>query len=153
MLIAGEEEKLTSSLRYWRTRYLLIPSGKDPLSVKEIVPTGEQFNPSEILIAGAFRVLEILGKNQWKRPGEDAKPLRILPTTFDPCACVLDDGLMTELERLTSGKETIDRGKAIQGMTMQTVGEMMCQPNNGLVIRERWWNCEFCRKGQNLTGS
>ena len=141
-LIAGEEDQLTSSLRYWRTRYILIPSGRDPLTVQGVVPKGERFDTSEILITGAFRVLEILGRHQWKRPGQDAKPLRLLPTTFDPSACVLDDGLMVELERLTSGKEKIDGGKALEGMTLQIVGEMMCQPNNGLVIRDRWWDCK-----------
>ena len=142
-LIAGEEEQLTSSLRYWRTRYLLVPSGKDPLNSQGIIPKGENFDPSEVLIAGAFKVLEVLGRNQWIRPGQSSRPLRLLPTTFDPSACVLDDGLMTELERLHKAEERIDGGKAIEGMTLQTVAEMMCQPNNGLVIRDRWWNCEW----------
>ena len=142
-LIAGEEDELTPSLRYWRTRYILIPSGRDPLTVQGVAPKGEKFDSSEILITGAYRVLEILGRNQWTQLGEQARPLRLLPTTFDPSACVLDDGLMSELERFKSGKEQIDRGKALDGMTLHKVGEMMCQPNNGLVIRDRWWHCEF----------
>ena len=139
-LIAGEEDEFTPSLRYWRTRYLLLPSGKDPLSIQGVVPKGEKFDPSEILISGAFKVLEILGKNQWTRPGQAIRPLRLLPTTFDPSACVLDDGLMTELERLHKAEEKSDQGKAIKGLTLQTVAEMMYLPNNGLVIRDRWWN-------------
>lgn len=107
-----------------------------------VVPKGEQFNHNEILISGAFKVLEIIGKNQWKREGQSDVPLRLLPTTFDPSACVLDDGLMIELERLNKGEEQHPAGKALEGMTLQTVAEMMCQPNNGLVIRDRWWNCE-----------
>ena len=143
-LIAGEEDELTPSLRYWRTRYILIPSGRDPLTVQGVAPKGEEFDSSEILITGAYRVLEILGRNQWTQSGEQPRPLRLLPTTFDPSACVLDDGLMSELERLKSGKEQIDKGKALDGMTLQKVGEMMCQPNNGLVIRDRWWHCKCC---------
>ena len=139
-LIAGEEEDLTSNLRYWRTRFILIPSGRDP--VAGVVPKGEQFNQAEILISGAFKVLEIIGKNQWKPSGQTDVPLRLLPTTFDPSACVLDDGLMIELDRLNKGEEQHPAGKALEGMTLQTVAEMMCQPNNGLVIRDRWWNCE-----------
>jgi hypothetical protein len=141
-LVAGEEEEFRSTLRFWRTRYLLIPSGKDPLTVQGVVPKGEHFNPAEILITGASKVLEIMGRHQWTPPGSESKPLRLLPTTFDPSACVLDDGLMTELERLTSGKENIAGGKTLEGMTLQDVGEMMCMPNNGLIIRDRWWNCE-----------
>ena len=143
-MIAGEEETLTSNLRYWRTRYILIPSGRDP--VAGVVPKGEQFNQGEILISGAFKVLEIIGKNQWKRdPGDEDVTMRLLPTTFDPSACVLDDGLMIELERLNQGEEQQPAGKALEGMTLQTVAEMMCQPNNGLVIRDRWWNCRSTR--------
>ena len=131
---------MTSNLRYWRTRYILIPSGRDPAA--GVVPKGEEFNQAEILISGAFKVLEIIGKNQWTKPGEPDVPLRLLPTTFDPSACVLDDGLMIELDRLNKGEEQHPAGKALEGMTLQTVAEMMCQPNNGLVIRDRWWNCE-----------
>ena len=139
-LIAGEEEDLTSSLRYWRTRYLLLPSGKDPLTLPNVVPKGENFDPSEILIAGAFKVLEVLAKYQWTKPGKAPRPMRLLPTTFDPSACVMDDGLMSELERLNEGEEPTAGGKALEGMTLQDVAKMMCQPNNGLVIRDRWWN-------------
>lgn len=146
-LIAGEEDKLQPNLRFWRTRYLLIPSGKEPTSIAGLMPKGaqnEQYNISEILITGAMKVLELLGKNQWKRPGDrNPSPLRLLATTFDPSACVLDDGLMTELERLTSGKERIDAGHALEGMTLQAVADMMNKPNNGLIIRDRWWNCEL----------
>ncbi len=141
-LIAGEEHELTSSVRCWRTRYILIPSGRDPMTVQGIVPKGEKFNSSDILIAGAYRVLEVLGRSQRTRPGEISRELQLLATTFDPSACVLDHGLMTELERVISGKETIDGGNALEGMTLQKVGEMMCQPNNRLVIRDRWWNCK-----------
>ena len=139
-LIAGEEEQIVPSLRYWRTRYLLVPSGKDPLSIQGVVPKGEKFEASEVLISGAFKVLEVLGKNQWTRPGQASRPLRLLPTTFDPSACVLDDGLMTELERLHKAEERTDQGKAIKGLTLQAVAELMYLPNNGLVIRDRWWN-------------
>lgn len=142
-LIAGEEDELTSSLLYWRTRYILIPSGKDLSTVQGVAPSGETFDPTDILLTGAYKVLEILQRNQWTRPNEARRTLRLLPTTFDPSACIFDDGLMIELERLTSGNERIDRGKALEGMTLQAVGEMMCQPNNGLVIRDRWWNCRY----------
>lgn len=93
-------------------------------------------------MAGASKVLEILGRHQWKPPGRTNKPLRLLPTTFDPSACVLDEGLMTELDRLISGKEKTDKVKKLEGLTLGTVGEMMYKPNNGLIIRDRLWNCE-----------
>ncbi|ORY27432.1 hypothetical protein BCR39DRAFT_538001 [Naematelia encephala] len=142
MLIAGQVDQLTSSLRYWRTRYILIPSGRDPSSIQGIVPKGENFDPTEILITGASKVLQVLDRNQWRPPGEQAKPLKLLPTQFDPSACVLDEGLMEELERLLSGREKIEGGNALAGMTLQSVAEMMCKPNNGLIIYDRYWAYE-----------
>lgn len=145
-LIAGEEENLQSNLRFWRTRYLLLPSGRDPTSLAGIMPRsahGEQYSASEVLMTGAQRVLELMCKNQWKRPGGAQRSLILLPTTFDPSACVLDEGLMTELERLTSGKEKIERGHTLEGLTLQQVAELMNRPNNGLIIRDRWWNCKL----------
>lgn len=101
-------------------------------------------------MTGASKVLEIMNRHQWKPPtGETPKPLFLLATTFDPSACVLDEGLMTELERMTSGTEVTNAGKNLEGMTLQTVGEMMCQPNNGLIIRDRWWHCESRSRGLN----
>lgn len=144
-LIAGEEERLQSNLRFWRARYLLIPSGREPTSVAGLMPRGtqgEEYNTSEILITGAVKVLELLGKYQWKGPGAHPTPLRLLATTFDPSTCVLDEGLLGELERLTSGKEKIDAGHTLEGMTLPALADMMNKPNNGLIIRDRWWNCE-----------
>ncbi|KAL7422858.1 vacuolar membrane-associated protein iml1 [Cryptotrichosporon argae] len=137
-LIAGEEDQLTSSLRYWRTRYLLIPSGLDP--TVGAMPSGDQFNLSETLITGAQRILELLGRLQWpKRPAGTASPLKLLATTYDPAACVLDEGLMTELERVTGGKERTETGLRMKGMTLQAVADLMNKDYNGLIIRDRRW--------------
>lgn len=149
-LIAGEEERLQPNLRFWRARYLLIPSGREPTSVAGLMPRGtqgEEYNTSEILITGAVKVLELMGKYQWKGPGAQPTPLRLLATTFDPSTCVLDEGLLGELERLTSGKEKIDCGHTLEGMTLPALADMMNKPNNGLIIRDRWWNCEFASLG------
>jgi hypothetical protein len=147
-LIAGEEDRLQSNLRFWRARYLLIPSGREPTSVAGLMPRGsqgEEYNTSEILITGAVKLLELMGKYQWKMPGEKPTPLRLLATTFDPSTCVLDEGLLTELERLTSGKEKIETGHTLEGMTLPALADMMNKPNNGLIIRDRYWGCELAR--------
>jgi hypothetical protein len=103
-----------------------------------VVPNGEKFDQFEVLMSGASRVVELMNKYRCDTTSE-ANKLILLPTTFDPSACVLDEGLMTELERMTSGGETtIEAGKNITGMTLDKVAELMCQPNNGLVIRDRW---------------
>ena len=86
-----------------------------------------------------------MGRNQWTKRDDKPRQLRLLPTTFDPSACVLDEGLMTELERLLDGKEEYvsGKGKKLEGMTLGEVGDMMNVERNGLVIRDRWWNCKW----------
>jgi hypothetical protein len=155
-LIAGEEDQLQSNLRFWRTRYLLIPSGREPSSaaIAALMPkqraAGEEYNLSEVLITGAMKLLELITKSQWRRPDETVRPLRLLATTFDPSACILDEGLMSELERLIIGKERIETGHTLEGMTLQTLAEMMNKPNNGLIIRDRWWGCKFTSQATEL---
>jgi hypothetical protein len=104
------------------------------------VPKGESFDPSEILMSGASKVIDLLNRYRWDSTSDKNK-LLILPTTFDPSACVLDEGLMTELDRMRSGKEVTLHEKTLAVMPLPAIGEFMCQPNNGLIIRDRWWHC------------
>lgn len=138
-LIAGEEDELTDSLRYWRTRFMLIPSDKLPNPMSD--PSGQPYKVQDILINGAAKLLELMGRNQWRRDEQSKHPPRLLPTTFDPSACVLDDGLMAELERITSGKDErqVASGKKLAGMSLSAVASAMSEPDNGLSIRDRWW--------------
>jgi hypothetical protein len=118
-----------------------VPSGKDPLAINGIVPKDEAFDPSEILMTGASKVIELINRHRWDS-SSDSNKLIILPTTFDPSACILDEGLMIELERKRNGKEGTQLGKDVNSISLSAMGEMMCQPNNGLVIRDRWWHCK-----------
>lgn len=145
-LIAGEEAELTDSLRYWRTRFMLIPSDKPPNPMSD--PSGQPYKVQDILINGAAKLLEMMGRNQWHRGDSQVRshPPRLLPTTFDPSACVLDEGLMAELERITSGKDdrpVATNGKKLAGMSLSAVASAMAEPDNGLSIRDRWWQRAF----------
>lgn len=124
------------------------------------MPKGETFHGYEVLMEGAYRVLDIFNKHCLKRSnpyhpttptafhlggstrGKEEKPLKLIPTTWDPSACVLDEGLMAERERMFRNEEVFERGKRIEGATLAAVGEMMCKERNGLVIRDRWWHCK-----------
>lgn len=124
------------------------------------MPKGDNFERYEVLLEGAYRVLDVFNKHVLKRNasnfnsgafhlggttsrGRDEKPLKLLPTTWDPSACVLDEGLMAERERMFANDEVFERGKRIEGMTLAGVADMMCKLKNGLVIRDRWWHCEL----------
>lgn len=147
-LINGEEEAFDDKVRYWRTRYLLIPSGRDPSSFANVMPKNDTFDRSEILMEGAERVLDVFNKLAIKRQtayapantGKDWRMLKLIPTSFDPSACVLDDGLMSERERVVRNEEVFEKGKKLEGMTLKEVGEMMCKERNGLMIYDRWYH-------------
>ncbi|OCF30587.1 vacuolar membrane-associated protein IML1 [Kwoniella heveanensis BCC8398] len=154
-LINGERLTL-DPLRYWRTRFVLIPSGKEIVNFPGIVPQGEHLNQTDLLWLGAQKVIEVLNRYLLKRPesqgGTQQAPLRIVTTTFDPSTCVLDEELMMDLERQISGKEKPQgKGNHLEGMTLANVAEMMCQPGNGLIIRTRWW--ESRQHVQSFTGA
>ncbi|WVR03870.1 hypothetical protein IAU60_000868 [Kwoniella sp. DSM 27419] len=154
-LINGERRTL-DPLRYWRTRFILIPSGKEIGSFPGLVPQGEHLNQTDLLWLGAQKVIETLNRYLMKKPenqgGTPQAPLRIVTTTFDPSTCVLDEELMMDLERQISGKEKVQGpGTYLEGMTLTNVAEMMRQPGNGLVIRTRWW--ESRQHIQSFTGA
>ncbi|WVQ79131.1 hypothetical protein IAT38_001226 [Cryptococcus sp. DSM 104549] len=137
-LINGDRQTL-DGLRYWRTRFILIPSGREPMSLAGMMPKNEHLGSTDLLWLGAQKVIETL--NRYLLKGDKPQvPLRIVTTTFDPSTCVLDEELMMDLERQISGKESTKGGaKMLQGTTLASLAELMCQPGNGLVIRTRWW--------------
>ncbi|WWC60281.1 uncharacterized protein I303_102850 [Kwoniella dejecticola CBS 10117] len=154
-LINGERRTL-DPLRYWRTRFILIPSGKEVISFPGLIPQNEHLNQTDLLWLGAQKVIETLNRYLLRSPDSTPQsPLRIVTTTFDPSTCVLDDELMMDLERQISNKEkptnTGPEHKRLEGMTLANVAELMCQPGNGLIIRTRWW--EARQHVQSFTGA
>lgn len=93
-------------------------------------------------MSGASKVVDIFNKHRWDQ-SSDKNKLLVLPTTFDPSACILDEGLMIELDRMRSDKEVTTLGKNVADMSLESIGVFMCQPNNGLIIRDRWWHCKY----------
>ncbi|WVW80120.1 hypothetical protein I302_102095 [Kwoniella bestiolae CBS 10118] len=154
-LINGERRTL-DPLRYWRTRFILIPSGKEIVSFPGLVPQNEHLNQTDLLWLGAQKVIETLNRYLLKsQTGTPQQPLRIVTTTFDPSTCVLDEELMMDLERQISNREkptnTNSDHKRLEGMTLANVAELMCMPGNGLIIRTRWW--EARQHVQSFTGA
>ncbi|WRT65675.1 uncharacterized protein IL334_002620 [Kwoniella shivajii] len=154
-LINGERRTL-DPLRYWRTRFILIPSGKEIVYFPGLVPQNEHLNQIDLLWLGAQKVIETLNRYLLKsQSGTPQTPLRIVTTTFDPSTCVLDEELMMDLERQISGKEKVqhngEAGRQLEGMKLADVAELMSQPGNGLIIRTRWW--EARQHVQSFTGA
>lgn len=139
-LINGERIDF-GPLRYWRTRFILIPSGREPVTFPGLMPKNENLGSNDLLWLGAQKVMETLNRYLLKRPEgtPQQRSLKIVATTFDPSTCVLDEELMMDLARQIHGDSSGDKKKKLEGMTLANVAELMCQPDNGLVIRTRWW--------------
>ncbi|KAI5450651.1 vacuolar membrane-associated protein iml1 [Naganishia albida] len=142
-LISGVEDELTDALRYWRTRFLLIPSGQPQPTMT--APTGEPLREEEIHIVGATKLLEMIGKSRWTPYGskKDTTPPSLLPTWLDPSACVTDPFLMEQLDKLQKGHKSLikpDSPMEIHNATLESIAAAMRDPEKGLPISDRWWH-------------
>lgn len=102
MLVAGYERDFNESLRYWRTRFVVIPTKEPP--ILNTGPGGERLNDEEIRLLGIEKLAELFTKLRWQPPEErinnPAPPIRFLPTTLDPATSVLDESLMDQLDQI-----------------------------------------------------
>jgi hypothetical protein len=142
-LISGVEDELTDALRYWRTRFLLIPSDQPQPTMT--APTGEPLREEEIHIVGATKLLEMIGKSRWTPYGskKDTTPPSLLPTWLDPSACVTDPFLMEQLDKIQKGQKPLakpDNPMEIHNATLESIAAAMRDPEKGLPISDRWWH-------------
>lgn len=136
MLVAGYEGAFHDSLRYWRTRFLVIPA-RPPLP-------DEGLNEEEIRLKGADKLAELLNKARWvPSPSESVAPLRFVATTLGPAACVLDAAVTERIEQLHRdgplGKRN-NRG-AVSNLGPAQLAAIMREAPKDIPIRNyRWHN-------------
>ncbi|KAI8928325.1 hypothetical protein BC831DRAFT_548431 [Entophlyctis helioformis] len=107
-LVAGYQDKMTEALRYWRTRFLLIPaeSVSQQSSMIHAAGTGshDTLDEEEIRLAGFNRFIDMIEKSRWVPPGEAAdadarrkrpakRAMEIQFTTFDTTSFVKNEVL------------------------------------------------------------
>ncbi len=105
MLVAGYEQQFNESLRYWRTRFVVIPTLEPPTySVSIGGGGGDRLNEEEIRIFGIEKLTEMFSRVRWQPPDEraagPAPSVRLLVTDVGPAAMVLDDNLMAGLDEI-----------------------------------------------------
>ena len=155
--LAGHHEEMMESLRFWRTRYVLIP-----LSMRYSAATKShsEDNPEEVRIEGIKKLAQLWKKHRYVSPSDrryqssarsqqlDRSPLSIVYKTDDPSVVVA-----AELETLplVEGRET--GGKRVQlvsrkerfqkaNLNLAVLAEAMQQPveNGGVPLRNRRWH-------------
>lgn len=145
MLIAGYERDFDDSLRYWRSRFLVIPSDHPPMSSQ--ISSSEPLADEEYRLLGADRLAELFGKARWFPATQraDAYPApRFLPTSLDPPASVLDDALMASLADIISsgplGKSS-SSDRDLEDMSLLGIAKAMRQ-EGGLPFKQHQWHRE-----------
>ncbi|KAG8733121.1 vacuolar membrane-associated protein iml1 [Ceratobasidium sp. 428] len=142
-LVAGYERDLSDALRYWRTRYLVIPSEDAPLTPLH-APRGDSLDEEEIRLLGVTeRLAELFARARWLRPDEhDLAPPRFVETTLDPAYCVQDEGLMAQIEEVHARgplKKKRQSERALEDMSPGAVARAM-REEGGVPIKDNKWH-------------
>ncbi|TFY54929.1 hypothetical protein EVG20_g9506 [Dentipellis fragilis] len=144
MLVAGYEHQFNESLRYWRTRFVVIPTAEPPST--NVGPAGEKLNDEEIRILGIEKLAEMFSRVRWQPPDErgatPSPPVRILPTYLGPSASVLDEQLMSQLDDIHAVgplRKKMRSERDIAEMSLAAVAKAM-REDDGVPFKERRWH-------------
>ncbi|CDS82039.1 related to IML1-subunit of the Seh1-associated complex [Sporisorium scitamineum] len=145
-LIAGYvDEKFVESLRYWRTRFVLVPSEGSPPPMQ--APTGEDLDDEEIRLIGTDKLAELFHRARFIRSKEERDQThvqRFLPTSLDPAMSLQDEDFMKQLaeenakQRAQSASSKKRLHKTLAGRALDAVAKDM--RSGGLVINDRIWH-------------
>lgn len=144
MLVAGYEHHFNESLRYWRTRFIVIPTAEPPSSTTG--PSGENFNEEEMRILGIEKLAEQFTKLRWQ-PAEEkaaypAPPVRLLQTTLGPAVSVRDAALMDQLDQIHAAgplRKKMKSEREIGEMTLAAIAKAM-REEDGVPIKNYHWH-------------
>jgi hypothetical protein len=161
-LIAGysDDEEFGSATKYWRTRFVVVPSEGSPPSMKG--SNGEDLSDEEVRLLGMDRLADLFGRARWRpkqhnisksrqiRSNTDsAAPLRFIPTSLDPAmslrdgefmrrveAAFHDDSIEADLRR--QKRESLNR--TVKDLDYASLVRDMYSSTSGLKINDRLWN-------------
>ncbi|KAF8205494.1 hypothetical protein K438DRAFT_1963936 [Mycena galopus ATCC 62051] len=142
MLVAGYERQFNESLRYWRTRFVVIPTAEPPSS--NIGPSGEKLNDEETRLLGIEKLAEQFTKLRWRSPDDKCAPppVRFLPTTLNPAVSVLDETLLEQLDQIHAAGPLRKKMKSeleIGDMSLAAIAKAM-RAEDGVPIKHNQWH-------------
>ncbi|GJJ12397.1 hypothetical protein Clacol_006639 [Clathrus columnatus] len=144
MVVAGYEQQFGSSSRFWRTRFLVIPTEESPQPIHG--SSSEVLSEEEIRLAGMDKLADLFNKARWIGPGEKVEnyptALRFLPTYLGPAASVLDEGILSQLEEIhASGplKKKKNSDKIFEEHSLQAMAKAM-RDVDGVPIKDHRWH-------------
>jgi hypothetical protein len=141
MLVAGYEQQFNESLRYWRTRFVVIPTDIPPAT--NVVPHGERLDDEEIRMVGMDKLAEMFHNARWRSSDRaaDLRPIRFLLTDLDPTSCLLDEDLMGQLDQVHAsgplGRKIQER--YIDGLALSAIAKAM-REEGGVPVKDYRWH-------------
>jgi hypothetical protein len=153
-LIAGhsDEERFIESLRYWRTRFVVVPSEGPAPPMR--APTGEALSDEEIRLIGMDRLADLFARARLRpRTNEDRSlaPLRFIPTSLDPAASFHDADFMRQMTAAIEESNARDasfrrdrsagggRRRPIKDLDLRSIAVEMRSDSSGLRINDKFW--------------
>jgi DEP domain-containing protein 5 len=152
MLVAGYEQQFNESLRYWRTRFVIIPTLEPPTYTGSIGSIGgaDRLNEEEIRIFGIEKLTEMFSRVRWQPPDEravgPAPSVRLLVTDVGPAAMVLDDNLMARLDEIHAAgplKKKMESERDITEMSLMAIAKAMREDDAVPIKEHRWQRQKF----------
>ncbi|KAI8982913.1 hypothetical protein BD414DRAFT_579183 [Trametes punicea] len=142
MLVAGYENQFNESLRYWRTRFVVIPTDDSPHM--SVGPAGEKLNEEEIRLLGMDKLAECFSKARWKTKDDPnpPPPIRFITTDLGPAQCVQDDSIVAQLDDIHAAgplKKKVKSEKDIGEMSLSAIARAM-REEDGVPIKEHSWH-------------
>ncbi|THH30963.1 hypothetical protein EUX98_g3210 [Antrodiella citrinella] len=143
MLVAGYENQSNESLRYWRTRFVVIPTDEGPQS--NVGPAGEKLNEEEIRLMGMDKLAELFSKLRWQPPedkGKQMPPVRFITTDLGPVASVLDESIVSQLDDIHAAgplRKKMKSEKDVADMSLIAIAKAM-REEDGVPIKEHRWH-------------
>ncbi|KAI0034036.1 hypothetical protein K488DRAFT_46416 [Vararia minispora EC-137] len=138
-------QQFNESLRYWRTRFVVIPTSEPP---NHHVIANDGLNDEEIRIVGIEKLGELFSRVRWQPPEERAygppAPVRLLPTYFSPSAMLADEHLMSQLDDIHATgplrkKVKSERDFSDLSSNLSAVARAM-RVDGGVPIKEHRWH-------------
>lgn len=151
-LISGYQDEMTENLKFWRTRYLLIPFDGDKINnfSSSATPPNEVFDEEEVLVAGFLKFVDFFDKNQSNPKGErekinpprfPKKKISITMTTFDSAAYVRGELLGINLGTKSEIQTTMPSKKGLtKNSAFEVIANAMQQAEGGLSFSDRLWH-------------
>lgn len=143
MLVAGYERQFNESLRYWRTRFVVIPADIPPRA--NVGPSGEKLNDEETRLLGMDKLAEMFSKLRWQPPeekGANLPPVRFLPTTLGPSLSVLDESLVSQLDEIHAAgplRKKMNSERDIATMSLSSIAKAI-REEDGVPIKDYQWH-------------